>query len=266
MSKNLFFNRRFWQDQYISDLDPVEKLVFVYLITNPYCGLTGIYELPVKYAAFETGLDTEMVRKIMQRLHDDGKVFVSGSWVCVRNYPKYQKFSGVKLEKGIINELKTIPSHILLNFIELGYPIDTLSILSSDSDSVSDSNNRLEKIKKLIMSWTKYSDDYELGSIDADGDGSVQEEKKPRTRKYPNAPAVRKVFLEVLGKNPADWNRNTTVLQACENLYTERGLDKIKNALLFYREHQDEEFCPVINTPVDLDRKYTNLSRFKTKQ
>jgi len=112
--------------------------------------------------------------------------------------------------------------------------------------------------------WNNKSDDYEEGVVDLDGDGSLKAEKKPQTRKYPNAPAVRKVFQEILGKNPLDWNKNTTILQACENLYTERGIEKIRNALEFYVENRDKEFCPVIDSPLDLDRKYTKLSRFKT--
>jgi len=117
---------------------------------------------------------------------------------------------------------------------------------------------------KEDMSWNKQADDFEEGYVDLDGDGSLAEEKKKPTRKYPNAPTIRKIFQEVLGKNPASWNKNTTVLQSCENLYTERGVEKVKNALQFFKENQDKEFCPVIDSPVDLDRKYEKLSRYKT--
>lgn len=84
-------------------------------------------------------------------------------------------------------------------------------------------------------------------------------------KKYPNALQVYKVFLEVLGKLPANWKVNKTQLQCAENLFEERGLDKIRNALEFYKENKDTEFCPQVSTPYDLDTKYTNLSQFKTK-
>ncbi len=119
--------------------------------------------------------------------------------------------------------------------------------------------------KKNIMSFNKKGEDYDEGVIDMDGDMTLVEEKKPQTKKYPNAPEVRKLFQEILGKNPLDWKKNTTILQACENLYTERGITKMRNALEWYKEHKDTEYCPVIDSPLDLDRKYTNLSRFKTK-
>jgi hypothetical protein len=41
-------------------------------------------------------------------------------------------------------------------------------------------------------------------------------------------------------------------------------VEKVKNALQFFKENQDKEFCPVIDSPVDLDRKYEKLSRYKT--
>lgn len=131
-------------------------------------------------------------------------------------------------------------------------------------DTITKDNILGETSSPNDMGWNNKSDDYEEGYVDLDGDGLLKEEKKPQTRKYPNAPAVRKVFQEILGKNPLDWNKNTTVLQACENLYTERGIEKIRNALEFYVENRDKEFCPVIDSPIDLDRKYTKLSRFKT--
>lgn len=116
---------------------------------------------------------------------------------------------------------------------------------------------------KKDMSWNKKADDYEEGVIDLDGDISLEEIKKPQTKKYPNAPAVRKVFLEVLGKSPANWKINKNQLQACENLYTERGLVSVKKALLFAEEHKKEEYCPKISSPYDLDSKWTKLGEYK---
>ena len=116
---------------------------------------------------------------------------------------------------------------------------------------------------KQDMPFNRHSDDYEEGYVDIDGDTSLKVEKKPNTREYPNAPAVRKVFQEVLGQNPANWKVNANQLKACENLFTERGIEKIRNALEFYVEHKDNEFCPQITSPYDLDSKYTKLSHFK---
>lgn len=116
---------------------------------------------------------------------------------------------------------------------------------------------------KEDMSWNKQSDDYEEGVVDLDGDGSLAEEKKAPTRKYPNAPAVRKIFQEVLGRDPSNWRINKNQLTSCENLVKERGLDRIKRALEFYKEHEEEEYCPKIHSPFDLDSKWTKLGEYK---
>lgn len=115
--------------------------------------------------------------------------------------------------------------------------------------------------------WNITSDDFaDEVSIDLDGDGTLVEEKKKPARKYPNAPAVRKIFQEVLGVNLGNWKTNKNQLQACENLYTELGIKKIRNALEYYKEHKEEKYCPIINSPHDLDGKYAKLSQFKTKK
>lgn len=125
------------------------------------------------------------------------------------------------------------------------------------------SSSPLRENNEIDMGWNNKSDDYEEGVVDYDNDGSLKGVEKKSTRKYPNAPVIRKLFQEILGSNPADWNKNVTVLQACENLFTERGIEKVRNALEFYSDNKDKEFCPIITSPVDLDRKYQKLSIFK---
>jgi len=128
MSKNTYFHTRFWQDNFVCDLDPSEKLIFIYALTSPYLGLTGIYEVPLKYIAVETGIDKEMVQKILNRFTNDKKILYKDGWMCVVNYPKYQSFKGEKLVTAVEKEITKIPKDILLFFVKAGYPIDTLSI------------------------------------------------------------------------------------------------------------------------------------------
>jgi len=137
---------------------------------------------------------------------------------------------------------------------------------SKKTEQLDRTNNSEATASAVNMAWNKYSDEHEEGTIDLDGDGSIQEEKKKTARKYPNAPVVRKVFQEVLGKNPANWKVNATQLKACENLYTERGVEKIRSALVFYQENKEKEYCPQISSPFDLDSKWTKLGEFKIKQ
>ena len=86
--------------------------------------------------------------------------------------------------------------------------------------------------------------------------------KKQPTKKYPNALKVFSLF----GKYPLNWKISKTQLQAAENLFTERGSEQIIKALNFYKENKEEEFCPVINSPYDLDSKWAKLISYKKRK
>lgn len=90
-------------------------------------------------------------------------------------------------------------------------------------------------------------------------------EEKPRKVKS-EAESVFSIFLAEMGKHPLNWKTNRTIKQSAENLLKERGEDKIRKALRFYKEHKDLPFCPQIITPWDLDAKWDQLVEFKNKQ
>ena len=85
---------------------------------------------------------------------------------------------------------------------------------------------------------------------------------KKQTKKYPNAQIVFGLF----GKYPANWKINKTQLQSAENLFLERGVVQILKAINFYKENKESEFCPVINSPYDLDSKWAKLISYKKRQ
>lgn len=154
MSKKTVFNTRFWEDNYVSDLDPIEKLIFIYAITTHRVSLCGIYEVPIKAMALETGIDREMIPKILTRLAKDNKLVYEDGWMCIVNYPKHQNYNKTTMVKAISREIEQIPPYLLKKFIEYGYPIDTLSIGYKEQvqvkvkDKVKDKEEETSKIKK----------------------------------------------------------------------------------------------------------------------
>ena len=194
---------------------------------------------------------------------EDGVVVIK-HWK-LNNYLRSDRYK-ISTQKDKLSQL-SLKSNGSYTWYTSGIPLvdagkDSIGKVKSEPNgsAQSDLSNKKENM------WNTTSDDYaDEVSIDVDGDGTL-EEKKPQTRKYPNAPAVRKVFQEVLGKSPAAWKINKNQLLACENLYTERGIKAITNALLFAKAHKDTEFCPLISSPYDLDSKWTKLGEFKQKQ
>ena len=92
MSKTIMLNSRFWEDNYISELDPSEKLLFLYCLTNLRLGLSGIYEVPLNHIAVDTGLDQTTLSKLFKRFENDRKILFLDGWICIINYPKYQNY------------------------------------------------------------------------------------------------------------------------------------------------------------------------------
>jgi hypothetical protein len=91
------------------------------------------------------------------------------------------------------------------------------------------------------------------------------DESKPKKKEPQVALEVFQVFSDVIGKNPLNWRTNKTQRTCAENLYKERGLGSIRRALEFYVENRGDKFCPSINSPYDLDSKWSNLYEFKEK-
>ena len=86
-------NSSFWKDSYVIDLDPSEKLLFLYLLTNPQANIAGVYEISIREMAFDTGYDKDMIVKILARFERDEKIIYKKGWIGMRNWMKHQKFN-----------------------------------------------------------------------------------------------------------------------------------------------------------------------------
>lgn len=144
MAKTRMINTRFWNDTFISELDPIEKLLFIYFLSNEHTNICGLYELPLKVVAVETGIESSMLLKIIPRLKE--KIIYNKGWVCVKNFISHQSLTSEKTKKGIEIALSAIPSHIKEDAIKNGYSIDGASIGHSSPSGYSDSDSDLKSI------------------------------------------------------------------------------------------------------------------------
>ncbi len=112
MAKKRYVNTQFWRDSYVSNLDPSEKLLFLYLITNPDTNISGIYQVPLKIIAVDTGFDKEMIIKILARFERDGKIKYEDGWIALKNFIKNQNEGSLKVKIGIDSELKNVPDSL----------------------------------------------------------------------------------------------------------------------------------------------------------
>ena len=117
MAKQRYIDTRFWHDSWVVNLDPIERLVYLYLLTNDKTSICGVYEIPVRMIAFETGLDKEITEKILKRFEKEKKIKYEGEWVAIKNFLKYQATHNPKIQAGINYELTHCPES-LVNWIE----------------------------------------------------------------------------------------------------------------------------------------------------
>ena len=61
---------RLWTDPKVHSLPPREKLLFLYLLTNPHTDLSGLYYLPLSLVIYETGLTRQVICKGIDTLSD----------------------------------------------------------------------------------------------------------------------------------------------------------------------------------------------------
>lgn len=118
-NKQRYINTRFWNDSYVADLDPIEKLLFIYFLTNEHTNIAGVYEVPLKIIAIETGLDITMLGKILPRLSD--KVNYVKGFVVIKNFIKHQETESPNVQKGITNCLKELDKDFLEMLTNKGY-------------------------------------------------------------------------------------------------------------------------------------------------
>lgn len=139
--KTRIIQTKIWKDNYYGELNRVEKLLFIYLLTNEKVNLCGMYELSDREIKFDLDLNEAELQEAKAHLQQDGKFIFLNGWVRIINYDKYNSYTGDKNETAKEKELKLIP-------IELKeYPIDSVStILDSLNNHKSEIINKKSEI------------------------------------------------------------------------------------------------------------------------
>lgn len=225
-------NTRFWIDDYISNLDPVEKLMFLYFLTNPMTDICGVYEIPLKVVAVETGIDRDMVHKIIKRFEKDGKIYYKNGWVGIKNFQKHQSMNP-SVKAGIENGLTRAPKELV---DKLAQPVDSQSHLNSNLNTNLNSNTNLNEV---VDKKSKYN---------------------------PLGAEVVKA-LEVVDPKNKMYYGNTTQRKACDFLISQFGLEVVLERIKVLPRTNQLPYFPKINSPYDLQEKWQKLEDMvKTKQ
>ena len=156
MATQRYVSTSFWDDEWIQSLDPSEKLLYLYLMTNPLTNIAGVYKITDRRISFDTGFNLDTIGHIFSKFEKSRKVYRKGEYVVLPSWPKHQKWEkSEKVKEGIVRILEELEPEIIEFLKQIGYryPIDTLSIPniypSNYSYSYSDFNSNLKSVNPL---------------------------------------------------------------------------------------------------------------------
>ena len=148
---------KIWHDEWFLSLLPAEKLFWLFLLTNEYVHISGIYELPKTLISPLTGI-VEW-QSIVDKFIKDGKIEYKEGFVYIRNYFKNQTKQINKKD----NIIKAISAYLaenprLVELFNLKYkaPYKTLiSPLPDPPESIKEESNKEESIKGSTREFKK---------------------------------------------------------------------------------------------------------------
>lgn len=235
MAKERLINTRFWNDSWVRKLNALDRYLFIYLLTNEYTNISGIYELPIETIAYGSGLDERDLEKTMfPRL--EPKVFYKNGWVIITNFPKYQRLKSDKVLIGVIKSLNEAPKDIVLYAKNKGYGYDIDMIWKSYHilESESESESELEYISEETSQGKEINSKIEL-------------------------------FKPLNPLTYKKWYKNKTQRGAIGRLIQTLG-DKLELAIKAAEKANETKYAPTITTPLQLEDKLSALRAWMAKE
>ena len=121
MGVSRIVNTDFWHDEKVIDFSPEDKYFMLYLLTNPQSKQVGIYKLPKKIIAFDTGYNEETIKSLLARFQNDyGLIYYSEETqeVAILNYLKHSIVKGGKPVLDCIEkDLKQVKNKKLIHMV-----------------------------------------------------------------------------------------------------------------------------------------------------
>jgi hypothetical protein len=149
MAQSRYINTRFWKDNYVVELNPSDKLLFLYLITNQNTNIAGIYEISLREMAMDTGFDKDAIERMLEKLRTDAKVYYVEGHIIVRNFMNHQS-DNQKIQQGMANIIEKLPQR-LRKFIVL----DDAGLWLDSGELKGDLTLLTPKINSLWLARTK---------------------------------------------------------------------------------------------------------------
>lgn len=101
----------FWTDSWIESMSTEQKLLFLYLLTNPLSNILGIYKISISRMSFDTGLNTSKISNHLKAFQSVKKVFYIDEFIIIVNHIRHQSLNP-NMKINIINDYENLPNSL----------------------------------------------------------------------------------------------------------------------------------------------------------
>jgi len=100
-----------WNDEWFYDLSPNQKLVWVFLLTNPRNNIAGVYQMNPRWAAGLIGISADEYSLCIAYFEESKKIIKHGDWIILVNFSRHQS-NNPKVEAGVLRILGELPKEV----------------------------------------------------------------------------------------------------------------------------------------------------------
>lgn len=242
MSTQRYIDTSFWDDSWIQELDPSEKLVYIYLLTNPLTNIAGVMELTMKRICFDTGFNNDTIDKILKKFETAKKVFRFQNYVIIRNFPKHQQLSSDKIYKGVAIILSKLPDDLLCYLEEIDYQFeikeafDTLCIPYTYPSNYLNLNKNLNKNLNLNKNKMEKAKSKKLPLKEREPENNYERVEKTYLQLWDSLYSQKKVATE----NPIITNETWKQIRGLEKSYFENNISVEQLQAVLKKAFKDE--------------------------
>jgi len=160
----------FWNDPWVIELPPAEKLLYCWMFSNEHTNAAGIYQVGRKTILHETGLAPTLLDRIIDNFMKARKiVYTADNLLWVKNFLRHQPNQSPKVLKRIAVDLEAIKEQGIVDeflafndrvSIPYRYPIDRVCIPTINVNVLSSSSLESKNLKAK-----KHYSPEEIGAI-----------------------------------------------------------------------------------------------------
>ncbi len=145
-----------WSNAWFYDLTSAQKVMFIFLFSNPLVSNIGVLEISRRQLAATTGVSLSTANKFLEELEQDGRIVVDGKLILITDFiSKQTHFGGAsevnkndRLLKNLLQLFNACPSEKLKRGLQQEYP----GLFRVTQDPCEDEISPLSEANKPLVS------------------------------------------------------------------------------------------------------------------